>query len=112
LTWAIEWLPCDWHTAREATSAKHPDCGSIAPGHVVPATKLADHRRDYLELEGPLGGDRGSVFQIASGMYRIELESSECWQLVLTGSQISGRIKLTRAIAEGANWSLECQESG
>ncbi|HEX4055193.1 MAG TPA: hypothetical protein VHX86_13095 [Tepidisphaeraceae bacterium] len=38
-------------------------------------TPLAKHRRDYLEYEGPVAGDRGSVKRIAAGDHRI-LESS------------------------------------
>ncbi len=109
-TWAIERLPCDWQIAHQHTAAKYPLCGSIAQGHVVPATKLADHRRDYLELEGPLSGDRGYVVRITSGTYRIQLETAEHWQLTLTGPQISGPLKLTRTSAEGTQWSLECEE--
>jgi hypothetical protein len=38
-------------------------------------TSLAKHRRDYLEYEGPISGDRGSVKRVASGHHQI-LESS------------------------------------
>lgn len=111
-TWAIEQLPCDWQLAHQHTAARQQECGSIASGHVVPATRLADHRRDYLDLEGPLSGDRGYVFRITSGTYRIEIESPERWQLTLTGTQIWGPLRLTRAIAGGTEWSLECGEPG
>ncbi len=32
--------------------------------------KLEDHRRDYLEYEGPVSGDRGTVTRVAAGTYR------------------------------------------
>jgi hypothetical protein len=31
--------------------------------------KLSDHRREYLEYEGPVGGDRGYVKRVARGEY-------------------------------------------
>src|SRR5688572_17041074 len=31
-------------------------------------TRLGEHRRDYLEFEGPLSGDRGHVRRVAKGM--------------------------------------------
>jgi hypothetical protein len=32
-------------------------------------TKLADHRRAYLDYEGPLTGDRGSVKRVTAGTF-------------------------------------------
>jgi hypothetical protein len=34
-------------------------------------TQLPDHRRDYLEYEGPISGNRGHVLRIAAGAYAI-----------------------------------------
>ena len=34
-------------------------------------TPLADHRRDYLEYEGPISGNRGSVKRVAAGHHEI-----------------------------------------
>ena len=46
------------------------------PGRSVAAEKLGDHRRDYLDYEGPVpggrgsvSGGRGSVRRVASGHY-------------------------------------------
>ena len=36
--------------------------------------RLPDHRRAYLEYEGPLSGDRGAVKRIASGVCTVELD--------------------------------------
>ena len=33
------------------------------------ATKLSDHRIEYLQHEGPIGGDRGTVTQVVTGVY-------------------------------------------
>jgi len=36
-----------------------------------PFTPLPKHRRDYLEYEGPISGDRGQVNRVAAGSYRL-----------------------------------------
>lgn len=35
----------------------------------VQLTQLGDHRRDYLEYEGPVSGNRGQVQRVARGVY-------------------------------------------
>jgi len=40
-----------------------------APGDIF--TPLPKHRRSYLEYEGPVSGNRGSVKRITSGNYQI-----------------------------------------
>jgi hypothetical protein len=34
-------------------------------------TPLPKHRREYLEYEGPVSGDRGEVNRVAAGSYRL-----------------------------------------
>jgi hypothetical protein len=50
------------------------------PGTTVPATPNADHRLHYLDYEGPVGGDRGTVTRYASGEYEGEITSAT-WAL-------------------------------
>jgi hypothetical protein len=33
--------------------------------------RLADHRRDYLDYEGPVSGNRGTVSRVASGTHQL-----------------------------------------
>jgi hypothetical protein len=105
-TWALERLPCDWQAAFTRTSAAHPNCPLPAPDNSVAATQLGDHRRDYLELEGPLSGDRGTVMRIAVGTYRSERESPDDWQVVLTGDVLAARVQFTRARADDRRWTV------
>jgi hypothetical protein len=48
---------------------------SIAPQHPVgnsftcTATRLPDHRKEYLEYEGEISGNRGTVTRVSSGTY-------------------------------------------
>ena len=39
------------------------------PGKSIPAVALADHRKLYLEYEGPISGDRGSVTRVLAGSF-------------------------------------------
>src|SRR3954470_13875672 len=39
-------------------------------GTHTPLEKLADHRREYLDYEGPVSGDRGFVRRVESGTYK------------------------------------------
>ena len=50
------------------------------------AWPLGDHRREYLEFEGPLSGDRGRVRRVASGTYRTVTRNDDEWEAVLDGS--------------------------
>jgi hypothetical protein len=38
----------------------------------VPCTELRAHRRDYLNYEGPVSGNRGTVRRVVSGECRVE----------------------------------------
>src|SRR4029079_11706988 len=71
-TWALDRLPRDWEGAFARTSPVYPDCPLLAGDNTVAAMQLGHHRRDYLELEGPLSGDRGTVMRVAAGTYRSE----------------------------------------
>jgi len=46
-------------------------------GNAIPSQRIADHRPFYLDYEGPVSGDRGSVLRIASGLYEIVDEQSD-----------------------------------
>ncbi|MGD9722130.1 MAG: DNA polymerase ligase N-terminal domain-containing protein [Pirellulales bacterium] len=64
------------------------------------ALALADHRLDYLDYEGPVSGDRGSVTRWDRGEYTIVAESAGEWVVVLSGSRLVGRMTLARAPAD------------
>ena len=61
----------------------------------VSAEVLPDHRLLYLDYEGPVSGDRGTVYQWDSGT----CESLDCHQLL----RLSSGRGLTEAIREDAN---------
>ncbi|UCD76824.1 MAG: hypothetical protein JSV91_07825 [Phycisphaerales bacterium] len=39
----------------------------LREGQALPAVRIADHRPAYLEYEGPISGDRGSVCRLCQG---------------------------------------------
>ena len=59
------------------------------PGRTVPAEPNRDHRRFYLDYEGPLTGDRGTVTRWDAGTYEGEPAGEE-WTIQLTGGRLRG----------------------
>jgi hypothetical protein len=52
-------------------------------------TKLADHRRTYLDYEGPISGDRGSVRRVASGNFQILRDDAHAFEVLLSDNDTS-----------------------
>lgn len=61
------------------------------------ARALADHRKFYLEYEGPISGDRGTVRRWDEGLYETECRSDVAWVVILSGRRLNGRVVLQRA---------------
>ena len=51
----------------------------IAP---APVERLEDHRRDYLDYQGPVSDDRGRVDRVAGGLFRFESRTDDRWILL------------------------------
>ena len=107
-TWALEQLPQAWRDAHARTVAIDNGCPLLAETDCVVAEQLGDHRLDYLHLEGPLSGDRGTVVRVGEGTYRTESEQAGCWQFTLQGHGFSGCATLTRPDSESSQWTLDC----
>lgn len=110
-TWALERLPCAWRDVHARTVAIEVDCPALAETDRVVAERLGDHRRDYLELEGPLSGNRGEVVRVAEGTYRTESEREDYCRITLAGEQLSSCVTLTRMSPDGSKWSLEFESA-
>jgi hypothetical protein len=65
-------------------------------GCAIPAEPLGDHRRMYLDYEGPVSGNRGTVRRWDAGDYEliVPAQASDALELVLSGSRFSGRATL------------------
>jgi hypothetical protein len=105
-TWALRELPRDWLAAYRRTAELDPNCPPLAAESTVAAEPLGDHRLAYLELEGPLSGDRGAVKRIDAGALATHAESRDCWNLSLTGDLVRGEICLR---AGSPAWSLSLE---
>ncbi|MHC4443890.1 MAG: DNA polymerase ligase N-terminal domain-containing protein [Planctomycetota bacterium] len=67
-------------------------------------SRLPDHRRAYLDYEGPLSGDRGMVRRVDGGRYTLEERSSAVWTVRMAGRLLSGRYQLTLVAGADAVW--------
>ena len=70
------------------------------------AAALPDHRLHYLQYEGPLSGDRGSVSRWATGTYGVVQQSDQRWQVRLEGGTLRGLVTLVQASEQPARWRL------
>jgi hypothetical protein len=70
-------------------------------GADVVAERNFDHRLFYLDYEGPLLGDRGSVSRWDSGSCQWLADEPDRAEIELRGAKITGRAVLTR---EGEAW--------
>jgi hypothetical protein len=68
----------------------------IVPGVALPARALGDHRRLYLDYEGPVSGNRGWVRRVDSGVYEPQCWTADRVEAVFTGDQLVGRVELSR----------------
>jgi len=74
------------------------------PGTTGKAEPLPDHRRIYLEYEGPISGGRGTVSEWDSGTYLIMRRSERLLEILLTGRRLKGKIVLEAVDPQCQNW--------
>jgi hypothetical protein len=70
-------------------------------GVEIPAERNFDHRLFYLDYEGPLSGERGSVSRWDAGSCEWGADEPDRAEIALRGTKLSGRAILTR---EGEAW--------
>jgi hypothetical protein len=82
LTWSLPTLPAVWG-------------GEVGVGfEQIGATRLADHRLAYLDYEGPIGGERGSVTRVDGGEYDVVSEADGVLRVRLRGTRCDEAIEL------------------
>jgi hypothetical protein len=74
-----------WQLAREPVN---PSCLPI------PAKRICDHRRAYLDYEGPVSGDRGHVRRVDGGAVEFEEISPDRVVVRLEGRRLAGSFAL------------------
>ncbi len=68
----------------------------IVDGVDLPARSLASHRRHYLDYEGPISGDRGTVRRVDRGTYEAVVWSPDRIVVQLQGETTQGTAELWR----------------
>jgi hypothetical protein len=89
MTWSVAELPAAW-------TSPIPHMGDVEC-IAVAATRLADHRMAYLDYEGPLSGDRGTVSRADRGDYDVVAIDDLWLEVALDGELARGRMRLPTA---------------
>jgi len=63
-------------------------------GRVLPVEPIGDHRLAYLDYDGPVSGNRGSVRRWDWGTFEQVQESAHLLGVELHGQRIQGRLEL------------------
>jgi hypothetical protein len=84
----------------------------ISPGWAIsresiPARRIQDHRRVYLDYEGPVSSDRGEVVRIDRGPYILLEQRPRRWVFQLAGSVLIGTCELV-ATDDSGDWRFQC----
>src|SRR5512140_3262417 len=86
--------------------AAPPETAAAAP---LGGERIGDHRRVYLDYEGPVSGDRGHVSRHDHGTCLVADQTAAAWTVEFRGERLSGRYTL--ALRDGADQSW-CLRSG
>ena len=73
----------------------------------IAAKTLGNHRLDYLEYEGAVSGDRGSVTRWDSGEYECQTESADELVVRLRGGKLNGTARLRRQADDPEQWVFD-----
>ena len=73
-----------------------------ANGLEIAAESLADHRLAYLDYQGPVSGDRGTVRRFDRGGFALMTETDELIVVELSGKLLNGKAALRRLNETGA----------
>ena len=79
-----------------------------ALGKEIEAMALGDHRILYLDYEGPVSGDRGTVKRWDAGTFEVTA-SEDGRELLLDGGRVRGCVRLEQI--EGDTWRFVLMEA-
>ena len=77
-------------------------------GQVLDIEPLDDHRLAYLDYEGPVSGERGTVTQWDRGEFEVLKETDRQWVLDVQGRRWRGRVHFQAGA--GHRWRIEFAE--
>jgi hypothetical protein len=69
----------------------------------IPAERIFDHRRAFLDFEGRLSGDQGTVRRVDLGTAELEEVTETRVVVKLSGRRLNGRFTL---VGEGDDWTF------
>jgi hypothetical protein len=78
-------------------------------GQAVSAESSFDHRLVYLEYEGAISGDRGSVVQWDAGTFEWDKEEKNDIRIELSGKRCSGPVEMV--CGSDQKWQLTLKPS-
>ncbi len=81
--------PCNWPSADSAIPL-------FPPIQTITAEPLEAHRREYLDYEGPVSRNRGSVQQWDTGLYFSLSQQPACWEIRLEGKRLQAFATLSQ----------------
>jgi hypothetical protein len=73
------------------------------PGQPFNMEQSFDHRLIYLEYEGQVSDNRGTVRRWDEGTYQVVQEGEKCLIIQLTGKRLQGQLKLQQV--DQAHWT-------
>ncbi|MCG8407380.1 MAG: hypothetical protein MI923_19450 [Phycisphaerales bacterium] len=68
--------------------------------------RIGNHRRIYLDYEGPISGDRGDVTQHDAGQCLVEVQTESRWDVTFEGKRLNGHFTLEKAHRSNETWRL------
>ena len=101
LCWQLNQLPAAW--------TKLLGLESTTEGNSVPVIQLANHHLAYLDYEGPVSGNRGSVVRVDRGLFHYVQRTEHSLLLHVLGTLLTGKVSLIRH-SEG--WMLSLESTG
>jgi len=111
-TWELQVLPNPWRIALRDVMPTSVGSTSTEPvAKVVDACRLTDHRLAYLDYQGPLSRNRGSVSRCDVGTYTLASETSDRLEIALAGNRLQGRARLEPDKVRQDHWRLWVGES-
>lgn len=95
-----------WQILGDPTKPDKPDKTT----HNWPARRISDHRRAYLEYEGPVSGGRGEVIRVDRGTWRPIEQGPITWQVLLEGTLLRGTYRLPAGLEPGEMFQITSED--
>jgi hypothetical protein len=80
--------------------------GQPSEGRAIEAQPLADHRLIYLDYEGPVSGNRGTVTRWDGGTFQWLSDTPQIVRVQIAGARLVGTVSLIPESAAGQKWNF------